>query len=104
VRQLVIKDVQYSGCVCRLSYPARRARALYYIVVCGLSVCITSLNIVPNTTRLWGGGGGTVTENEIYVLTFSTTFVWNGSRSKKNSASYYRECLQSCMQSTSYSC
>ena len=50
-------SVTYSECVCRLSYTACRAHALYYIVVCGLSVRATSLNIMPNTARLWGGGG-----------------------------------------------
>jgi hypothetical protein len=29
----------YSECVCSLSYPARKAHALYYTVFCGLSGC-----------------------------------------------------------------
>jgi hypothetical protein len=38
------------------------------------------------------------------VLIFSTTFVWNISHSKKNSASYYHKCTQVFMWSTRYSC
>jgi len=31
-----------------------------------------------------GGGGGGVFENKVYVLIFSTTFVWNFCHSGKN--------------------
>jgi hypothetical protein len=38
-----------------------------------------------------------VTEHKKYVLIFSSSFVWNISHSKKNSATYYHECAL-CLQ------
>jgi hypothetical protein len=45
-----------------------------------------------------------VIEHKICVLIFSTTFVWNISYSKRNSARYYHECTYIFMLSTRYSC
>ena len=42
-------------CVFSFSYPVCQARVLYYVVLCGLSVCVTSLNVIPNTARIWWG-------------------------------------------------
>jgi len=44
------------------------------------------------------------TEHKMCVLIFCTTFVWNISRSRKNSARYYHECAYVFMQNTRYSC
>ena len=33
-------------CVCSLSYPARKAHAPYYVVICGLFGCATFLHII----------------------------------------------------------
>jgi hypothetical protein len=38
------------------------------------------------------------------VLIFSTTFVWNISHSKKNSARYDQKCVSVFMKSTGYYC
>jgi hypothetical protein len=35
----------YCVCVCSLSYPARKAHAPYYIVICGLSGCTIFVHI-----------------------------------------------------------
>jgi hypothetical protein len=43
-------------------------------------------------------------EHKTCVLIFSTTFVWNTSHSKRNSASYSHTCTQVSMSSTRYSC
>jgi hypothetical protein len=40
----------------------------------------------------------------MFVLIFSTTFVWNISHSKKNWARYYQKCISAIMQSAWYSC
>ena len=45
-----------------------------------------------------------VSEHEMRVLIFSTTFVWNISHSKKNWARYDHKCILVLMWSTGYSC
>jgi hypothetical protein len=45
-----------------------------------------------------------ITEYEMYVLIFSTTFVWNVSHSKKNWVRYNHKCIMFYTQSTRYSC
>jgi hypothetical protein len=40
-----------SACVCSLNYPACKAHAPYYIVICGLSVSTMFLHIISHTTR-----------------------------------------------------
>jgi hypothetical protein len=46
----------------------------------------------------------TFIQHKMCVLIFSTTFVWNISHSKQNSARYYHKCTQVFMSSTCYSC
>ena len=45
-----------------------------------------------------------VVEHKMFVLIFSTTFVWNISHSKKNWAKYEQKCVFVVMYSTRYSC
>jgi len=46
--------------------------------------------------------GKNVTEHAVCVLIFCTTFFWNGSHSKKNSARHFHECPQVFMKSARY--
>ena len=48
------------------------------------------------------GEGNYLTKNVFFI--FSTNFVWNVSRSKKNSSKCYHKCTQAFMWSTRYSC
>jgi hypothetical protein len=45
-----------------------------------------------------------VIDHKMCVFIFSTTFVWNISHPKNNSARYYHKCTQISMQSTRYPC
>jgi hypothetical protein len=45
-----------------------------------------------------------VIEHKMCVLSFSTTFVWNTSHSRKNSARYYHKCTWVFMSSSRYCC
>ena len=49
-------------------------------------------------------GGKKFSEHKMYVLIFSTNFVWNISNSKKNSTSYCHKCTSVFIWSTFYSC
>ena len=70
-------------CVCGRSYSACKAHVPYYIVIC---VLVLPYQISPhfliNGTILWKE----VTEHKMCVLSFCTTFDWNISLSKKNTA------------------
>jgi len=48
--------------------------------------------------------GEKVTEHKMCVLIFCTTFVWNISQSKKNSARYDQNCISVCRYSIGYCC
>jgi hypothetical protein len=74
--------------MCILNYLARRANAPYYTVICGLSGSIKFFHIVSQTAR----SSEKLIEQRISILIFSTTYSWNISHSKKNSASYYYKC------------
>jgi len=56
----------YSECICNLSYPAWRAHAPYYTVICGQSCCTTFFHDFRKE----------VVEPEVSVVIFSTTFIW----------------------------
>jgi len=71
-----------------LSYPACTAYAPYHIAICGLS---GSNRIFPHHL-IKARFSKKITEHTMCVLIFATTFVWNVSRSKKNSARYYHQC------------
>jgi len=70
--------------VCSFGYPAYKVHAPYYTVVCGLSGSTTFSFIISQ----WHDFREKVIQHTVYVLTFSTTFVWNTSHSKKNSVTY----------------
>jgi hypothetical protein len=80
--------------VCSLSYPACKAPAPYYIVICGLSV--SNFSKLSHKLHQFEEK---VTEHKMCVLICSTTFVWSTSHSKKNLVRYYYErtyCMSSC--------
>jgi len=55
-------------CVCNLIYPARKANAPYYIVICGLSGC----TIFSTLSHKWHDFREKVTERKMCALIFST--------------------------------
>ena len=57
------------------------------------SVACPALQNFPTLSRKRYDFRGKVTEHKMCVLTFSTTFVWNISHSKKNSARYCHKCI-----------
>jgi len=83
----------YYECVPSHSYPACKAHALYYTysVTFGLSDCTTFYHIISYMAQFFFKN---VIEHKVCVLIFTTTFVWNISHSKKNSARYYHKRTQ----------
>jgi len=65
--------ITYSECVPVACYPARKAHAPCYVVICRLPGCTAS------HSRHFRTG---VTEHKMCMFIFSTTFVWNISHSK----------------------
>ena len=65
------QSVRYSVCVCNVSYPACKAHAPYYVVICGLSGSTIFSHIINDT--IFEGGKRKVIEHEVCVLIFSTT-------------------------------
>jgi len=74
--------------MCSLSYPARKAHALYYIVLCGLSDSTIFVHIISQKAQL----KKKVIEYKMCVLNLSTTFVSNIFHSKKSAVRYYHKC------------
>jgi hypothetical protein len=74
---------------CSFAYPACNACAPYCDVICGPSGSTTFFrHYLVNFALL----GGKVIEYKMYVLIFSTIFVYNISCCKKNLARYCHKC------------
>ena len=80
------ESITYSECVCSLTYPACKAHAPYFIVICGLSGCAMFSTL---SYKRYDFQKKRVTEQKECVLIFSTTFVCNISHFKKISTWYY---------------
>jgi len=72
-----------SVCICRLWYPACNAHA----PCCHLWLALL-YNIFPHSHKQHDVGGKKVSECKMFVLIFSTTFVWNISHYKMKWARY----------------
>ena len=75
---------------CNLSYPACQAHARYYNHLWPFWFHHIFWHYLIN-----GEIRRKITEYKMYILIFSTTFVWNISHSKKNSARYFQKCKKS---------
>ena len=86
------------GCVCSLRYPACKVHAPY----CHLwpAALYNIFHFLINGLIL----EKKVTEHKTCVSSFSTTFVWNISHSKKNWARYDEKCILVFVYSAFYSC
>ena len=85
--------------MCNLSYPACKACALYYIVICGLSGSTIFCHIISNGTNF----GKKILIKKM-CFDFLLNLVWNFSHSKKNLARYDHKCILVLMQSSCYTC
>ena len=47
-------SVNYSECVCSVSYPAFSEHALYYIVICSLSGCTKFVHFISHNSMIFG--------------------------------------------------
>jgi surface polysaccharide O-acyltransferase-like enzyme len=83
-------------CVCSLSYPAFNVHAPYYSQLWPAPLYSIFAHYLINDTIF----GKKKLLNIKCVLIFCTTFVWNISHSKKNSARYYHQCTLVFMWST----
>ena len=59
-------------CVCSLSYPACKAHAPYYILICGLCGCTIFFHIILKIAWFFGGKKLSI----MYVFWFSVQFCW----------------------------
>ena len=71
-----------------------------HIVICGLHLSTTFFHITSYKARFSGGEG--VTEHKMCVSIFSTTFVQNIFKSKKDCERYDRKCISVFTYSTLY--
>ena len=92
-------SITYSECVFfSLRYPACNAHAPPYCHAVVRPAVQYSFHIISQKHDF----RKKVTEHKMCVLIFSTTFVWNISRSKKKWARYDQKCVSVCMYSTGY--
>jgi hypothetical protein len=82
-----------------LSFPACKAHASYYSVICGQSGSTIFFDIISYKARY----PRKVIKHKMCLLIFSTTFVWN-SYSKGNSSRYCHKCTSVFMLSNRCSC
>ena len=86
----------YCECVCSLRYSACNAHAPYCHLWPVQFYNVFSPHIISQIARF---SKKKIIEHKMCVLIFSTTFVWNISHSKKNSARYDTKCILVLMQS-----
>ena len=84
----------FSASVCSLSSPVFKEYVPCYIVICGLSWRnhVFPHYLISGTISRGVGWGGI--EYEVCGISFSATFVWNISHSKKSSGRCYHKCTQ----------
>ena len=86
-------SITYSGCV-TVTFVIQHTNytCLDYTVICGLYGSTIFLSILINGMIFFWGGR--VTEHKMCILLLSTTFVWNTSHYKNNSARHHK-CMSS---------
>jgi hypothetical protein len=89
---IVVAEYQWilhnlSVCICNFSYPAWRAH-----VPCCHLLYARHCKCFSTFSHKWHEFRKNVTENKMYVLIFSTMFVWKISHSKKTWARYDQKC------------
>ena len=98
-KQWVLNNL--SVCICSLRYPACSAHGPYCHLWPAPLYSIFPHYLINNK---FFGGEKKVTEHNMCVLMFCTTFVWNISHSKKNCARFYEKCVLISTYITRYSC